>query len=106
ARRRLDLVPQHDDALGDDDRRSPGDSHGAETEEGGAADLPRPPEQPLHAARRALPDARDRVADAPLPPGSVRAQKRRRRVAPQLAVLRREGRLPAPDLSAGARGPP
>jgi hypothetical protein len=105
ARRRLDLVPEHHDPVGVDDGRCAGDPHRAEAEEGRAADLSRPPEQPLHAAGAALSHARDRVADASLPAEALQAQGREHGVAALVPVLGREGRVPAPDRAAGAGGP-
>jgi hypothetical protein len=70
ARLGVDLVPQHDERLGVDDRRRAGDAQRAEAEAGRAADPARPPEQPFtflgHRYRLAVTESQTRLCSQQL----------------------------------------
>ena len=102
----LDLVPQHHDRLGLDHGRRARDPDRPEAEAGRAADLPRPPEQPLHPPRQPLPNGRARVADAAVPAAALQAEDGRHGLPAVVALLRRARRLPAPARAAGAGAAP
>src|SRR6266542_2038318 len=100
------LVPQHDDRVRLDHLRRARDPDREPAEARCAPDRPGLPEQPVHPARRALPDGGDRVADPALPEAALQAQASRYGFAPVLALLRRAHRLPPPARSARAGGAP
>ena len=95
ARARLDVVRERERRLGRDPARRPVAPDRPVPASGRAADLPRPPTEPVHAARLRRAAARLRDGDAPLPAEALPRLGRLARRPAWLALRGHERRLPA-----------